>query len=57
MLFVIVKIVRPDTRPGCSDINSNLENMKMSHFKHDIPKSNLQISEWTNKISITGETY
>ena len=31
--------------------------MKMSHFKHDIPKFNLQIAEYTNDISIAGETY
>ena len=29
----------------------------MSHFKHDIPKSNLHILEWVNEISIAGETY
>ena len=31
--------------------------MKMSHFKHEIPKANLQIAEWMNEISIAGETY
>ena len=45
MLFVIVKIVQPDAHVGCSDIKSKLENMKMSQFKHDITKTNLQISE------------
>ena len=55
--FVIVKIVRPDTPSGCSDIKSNLESMNMSQFKHDIPKANLQIAEWMNKIIISGETY
>ena len=29
IFFVIVKMVRPDTRAGCSDIKSKLENMKM----------------------------
>ena len=43
MFFVIVKMVQPDTHSGCSDIKYKLENMKMSHFKHDIPKANLQI--------------
>ena len=54
MLFVIVKIVQPDAHVGCSDIKSKLENMKMSQFKHDITKTNLQISEQTNEISIAG---
>ena len=54
MFFVIVKMVRPDTRAGCSDTKSNLENMKISHFKNDITKANLQISEWMNYISISG---
>ena len=45
MLFVIIKMVRPDTRAGCSYIDSKMENMKMSHFKHDIPKYNLHIAE------------
>ena len=57
MLFVIVKIVQPDTCSGCSAIKSKLENMKMSHSKHDNPKANLQIAEWINDIPITGETY
>ena len=29
----------------------------MYHFKHDIPKANLQIEEWMNGIYISGETY
>ena len=29
----------------------------MCQFKHDNPKSNLQIAEWMNKISISGENY
>ena len=29
----------------------------MYKFKHDIPRYNLKIAEWMNKISITGETY
>ena len=45
MFFVIVKMVRPDTCAGCSDIKSNLENIKMSHFKHDTPKSKPYITE------------
>ena len=31
--------------------------MKISHFKQNTPKYNLQIEEWTNEISIAGETY
>ena len=57
MFFVIVKMVHPDTRTGCSDINTKLETMKLFQFKHVIPKENIQISEWTNDISIEGETY
>ena len=56
MFFVIVKLVIIYTHAGFSDIKSKLENMKMSQFKHDIPKANLLISEWTNKIFIDGET-
>ena len=37
MFFVIVKMVWPDTHAGFSDIKPNLENMKVSHFKHDTP--------------------
>ena len=29
----------------------------MSHFKHVTPKSNMQIAEWMNEISIAGENY
>ena len=54
IFLVIVKMVQPDTRAGCSDIKYNPENMNMSHFKHDTPKANLQISEWINEISIAG---
>ena len=43
MLFVVLKMVQPDTCAGCSGIKCKLENMKMSQFKHDIPKSNLHI--------------
>ena len=57
MFFVIVKMVRPDTQSWCLYINYNLENMKMSHFKHDIPKYNLQIAEFMNEIYVSGETY
>ena len=57
MFFVIVKMVRPDTRTGCTDINYYLENMKMYHFKHDTPKANPHILDRTNEISIDGEIY
>ena len=57
MFFVILKLVQPDKRTGWSGINYKLENMKMSHFKHEVPKSNLKISEYMNEISISGETY
>ena len=43
MFFVIVKMAHPDTHEGCSDIKTKLETMKMSHFKHDTPTSNLQM--------------
>ena len=36
MFFVVVKMVQLDTHVGCSDIKSNLKNMKMYHFKHEI---------------------
>ena len=57
MLFVIIKIVRPDTRVELPDIMKNLEAARMSLLKHDTPKANLQIAEWMNKISISLETY
>ena len=57
MLLVNVKMVRTYTRAGWSDINSKLENMKMYHFKHEIPKANLHITEWMNDIYIFGEIY
>ena len=41
VFYVMVKMLRPDTFSGFSDINRNLETMRMYHFKHDIPKSNL----------------
>ena len=41
MFFVIVKMVHPDTLSSCSDINTKLEKMKLSHLKHDIPRENL----------------
>ena len=44
MFFVILKMVQPDTWAEFSDTKYKTENMKMSQFKHDIPKSNLQIS-------------
>ena len=57
MFFVIVKVVQPDTRAWCLDIKSKLENMKMSHFKNNITKADLQITEWMNEIYIAGEEY
>ena len=50
IFFVIVKMMRPDTRVGFSDTNYNLENMKISNFKNNTPKSNLKIAEWMNYI-------
>ena len=47
----------PDTCAGFSDINMNLETMKLSQFKHDTLKEKLQIAEWMNEISNAGETY
>ena len=52
MLFFIVNFLWPDTRAGFFNIKSNLDNMKMSQLKYDIPKYNLQISECMNEISI-----
>ena len=57
MLFVIVKKLHPDTRAECSDIKPKLKNMKRFHFKNEIPKPNLHIVEWINKIYIAGENY
>ena len=57
MFFVIVKIVRPDTRTGLSYIKSKMYNMKMYQFKQYIPIANLQIEEWMNNIYISGRTY
>ena len=51
------KKVQADTRKGCSDIKYKPEKMKMYHFKHEIPKANLQITECMDEISIAGETY
>ena len=44
MLFVIVKMVQPDTCAEFPDIKSKLESTNMYQFKHDIPKDNLQIA-------------
>ena len=44
MFFVIVNFVCPDTHEGLSDINTNMETMRMSNFNHDITKANLQIA-------------
>ena len=57
MSFFIVEPIRPDTCAGLSDIKYKLENMKVSHFKHEIPKANLQTVKWRNEISIAGETF
>ena len=57
ILFVVVKNVLPGTHARFSDIKSDLENMKVSHFKHDTPKANLHILLWMNDISTNGETY
>ena len=57
ILFVILKMVHPDTCAVSSDINTELDTMKMSHFKQDYPKANLHIVEWMINISISGEIY
>ena len=57
MFLVIVKMVHPDTRAGCSYINRKLEIRKMSQFKHNILRYNLHIEEFMNNIYIYGETY
>ena len=54
MFFVIVKMVLPETRTGWSDMNTELETMKLSQFKQCISKDNLHITEWTSEISISG---
>ena len=43
IFFVVVKMVGPDTRAGLSYIESNIYIMKMSQFKHNIPRANLHI--------------
>ena len=55
--FVIVKMVIPDTRAGCSDTKKKIETTKMSQLEHDISQASLQIIEWMNEISIAGEYY
>ena len=50
-------MIQLDTCAGCSDIKYKLENMKVSHSKHEIPKANLHITEWMNDIYIFGEIY
>ena len=57
IFFVVVKMMRPDTRARCSKIKKKFETMKMSQFKHDISKANLNIIEWMNEISIALESY
>ena len=57
MFFVIIKMVRPEKHAECIDIKSKTENINISQFKHDIPRSKLQIEERMNKISILGENY
>ena len=56
MLCVIVKSVCPDIQAGRSEINTKLNTKKSSQFNQDVSKANLQISEWMNEISISGET-
>ena len=43
MLFVIVKMVLPDTHELCSDMNTDMETMRTSHFEHNTTKANLHI--------------
>ena len=50
-------MAHPKSLTGCSDIKKNLETTKLFQFKYDIHKENIQIEEWTNKISTAGETY
>ena len=57
MIFVIIKMVLPDTCNGCSDIKTKIDTMKISQLNHDKSKANLHISEWVNDISIDRETY
>ena len=40
MLFVIVKMVIPDTRTGCSDINNKLETIDLRGIDHYINSIN-----------------
>ena len=47
----------PVTCAGYSDINMKLEIMKISHFKHDTNRTNLQVAHYMNEISIEWETY
>ena len=55
MLFVIVNMVYPDTRNGCSDIITKIDTMNICQLKHDISKANLHIAECMNEISIAGD--
>ena len=55
--FFIVKMVHSDTYDGYLDIIMKLDTMKLSQFKHGIPRVNLHIPEWMNEISIVVETY
>ena len=57
IIFVIVKMVRPDTHAGWSDIKYKPDTTNMSQFKHNIPRANQQILEVMNNISIPRETY
>ena len=50
-------MLRPDSCSVFLDIKKKMETMKMYQFIQDIPKANLLISEWMNKIFIAGETY
>ena len=41
--FVIVKMVRPDTCTGWSDIKTDMETTSISQWNNDTPKNNLHI--------------
>ena len=54
MFFVVIKIVRPDTQTGLSEIKTKMETTRMYQLLYDTPKANLYISEWIDEISIVG---
>ena len=57
IFFLIVKMVHPDTRDGCSDIKTKIDTMKMYQFKRSTSNANLHISERMSEISIARESY